>query len=401
MAAQHRQNVTALISRHRNTIIPINPPKPLSSSHHRRGDSARAAQHQKWLQQTRPTGPTQHAALRRNFQPPTSESFKIPRSLLSRHISSSSISTFTQNTTTTSTMADTPETTATSPQATSTADPTDSKNNPIIIAPLQSIAKFKARSHDTSKEVHIPLLQSHTHNAAVQCGPTVVLVGDSMLERMTTTGSTPNFTAPWPSPAMLSDAALAALHPAADTDIPSPRRLDRVFNAGVGGDKIQNVAYRLVGAEPEGGEGGGLPGLLPMLAACGTVRVWVVQAGTNNLSPKKGLVERDCEALEVLLGTLLGVNPRGGECKVLVTGLFYRKDVSVELVDQANGKIREVVKRLQERCGVGRVVFLAPTAGVKTEEHLVDHVHLNLEGYQLWAAELFPAVKAILDSTMN
>ncbi|KAH6838553.1 SGNH hydrolase-type esterase domain-containing protein [Chaetomium sp. MPI-CAGE-AT-0009] len=299
-------------------------------------------------------------------------------------------------------MADASETTATNPQATPTAKPATSEPNPTLFTNLQSIAKFKARSHHTSKDVHIPLLQSHTHNAPSQHGPTAVLVGDSMLERMTTTGETPNFTAPWPSPAMLSDAALAALQPAKDSDdaapAPDPRRLDRVFNAGVGGDKIQNVAYRLVGAE---GEEDRLPGLLPMLAACGTVRLWVVQAGTNNLSPKKGLVERDCEALEVLVGTLLGVNPTGGECKVLVTGLFYRKDVSAELVDQANGKIMAVVKRLQERCGEDRVVFLAPAAGVKTEEHLVDHVHLNLEGYQLWTAELFPAVKAILDSMGN
>jgi platelet-activating factor acetylhydrolase IB subunit beta/gamma len=137
-----------------------------------------------------------------------------------------------------------------------------------------------------------------------------------------------------------------------------------------------------------------------MLAACGTVRVWVVQVGTNNLSPKKGLVYKDCQAWEVLVETLLGVNPTatGGECKVLVTGLFYRKDVPVALVDQANGKIMAVVKRLQEKYSVDRVVYLPPTAAVKTEEHLVDHVHLSLEGYQLWMTELFPAVRAVLES---
>ena len=159
------------------------------------------------------------------------------------------------------------------------------------------------------------------------------------------------------------------------------------------------MAYRLVGADGEGEEGQ-LPGLLPMLVACGTVRVWVVQVGTNNLSPKKGLVDKDCEAWEVLVETLLGVNPTatGGECKLLVTGLFYRKDVPEGLVDQANAKIVAVVKRLQGKYGLDRVVFLPPAAAVKTEEHLVDHVHLNLEGYQLWMAELFPAVRAILGS---
>ena len=291
-------------------------------------------------------------------------------------------------------MADTPETnetTTTNPQTTPLIKPPPTSETNPPFANLRTIAKFKARSYSTSQDIHIPLLLQ----SQPETGSTIVLVGDSMLERMTTTGETPNFTAPWPSPAMLSDSALAALQPA------PARRLDGVFNAGVGGDKIQNVAYRLVGAA-QGGEGGEgpLPGLLPMLAACGTVRLWVVQVGTNNLSPKKGLVERDCEAWEVLVETLLGVHPTaiGGECRVLVTGLFYRKDVSGELVDQANAKIVAVVKRLQEKHGVDRVVFLPPAAAVKTEQHLVDHVHLNLEGYQLWVAELFPVVRSILYS---
>ena len=158
---------------------------------------------------------------------------------------------------------------------------------------LQTIAKFKARSHDTSKDTHIPLVHSHTNDAPNQ-GPTVVLVGDSMFERMTTTGQTPNFTAPWPSPAMLDNATLTKIN---DTHNPPLGRLTRVFNAGVGGDKIQNIAYRLVGASHPDDEAKNLPGLLPMLARCGTVRVWAVQAGTNNLSPKQGLRDGGCDCV--------------------------------------------------------------------------------------------------------
>jgi hypothetical protein len=265
------------------------------------------------------------------------------------------------------------------------------KPEPTFTA-LQTIAKFKARSHDTSKNTHIPLLHSHTNDGPHQ-GPTVVLVGDSMFERMTTTGETPNFTAPWPSLAMLDDATLAKI---SDNHNPPTRRLTRVFNAGVGGDKIQNIAYRLAGASHPDDEAKNLPGLLSMLAQCGTVRVWAVQAGTNNLSPKQGLRDVDVAALGVLVETLLGVNPQGGVCEVLVTGLFYRKDVSVELVDRANEKVRGLCKRLGERFEEGRVRYLHPTTAVKVEEHLVDHVHLNLVAYRLWAEELFMAVSGML-----
>jgi platelet-activating factor acetylhydrolase IB subunit beta/gamma len=266
-----------------------------------------------------------------------------------------------------------------------------------IIAALQSIAKPKQRSYDTSLSTHIPLLQSQTqkNNVNENHGPVVVLVGDSMLERMTTTGECPNFTAPWPSPAMLDDTTLASLALGPGITL---KRIDKVFNAGVGGDRIQNIAYRLAGGphldDPTNQPG--LPALLPLLAACGSVRLWVVQAGSNNLTPKRGLKDADRDALRVLVAALLRVEPEGRECRVLVTGLFYRLDVKRELVDEANEKVRGVVRVLNEEFGGERVVFLPAAKGVKAEEHLVDHVHLSLEGYQVWMRELFPAVVGLL-----
>ncbi|KAK4245709.1 hypothetical protein C7999DRAFT_42793 [Corynascus novoguineensis] len=283
-----------------------------------------------------------------------------------------------------------------------------------ILADLRPIAKFKVRSHETSKTVHIPLLLRQSHSSSQD--PTVVLLGDSMFERMTTTGESPNLVAPWPSPAMMSDDKMHALFDLDGKEVErtegkiekenernNGRRLHGVFNAGVGGDRIQNLAYRLVGsgndanADTETGEIN-LPGLLPVLAARGTAKVWVVHAGTNNLSPKKGLSDGDADALRRVVGAVLQANPEKGRCKVLVTGLFYRRDVSKELVDLANDKVKRAVEMLQEQCGTERVTYLPPAAAVKPEEHLVDHVHLSLDGYQLWAEELFPKVASILDS---
>ncbi|KAL1838625.1 hypothetical protein VTJ49DRAFT_2462 [Mycothermus thermophilus] len=273
-----------------------------------------------------------------------------------------------------------------------------------LLTRLRSIAKFKERSHDTSKKAHIPLLREayKDFRNGTGPGPAICLVGDSMIERMTIMGKTLNFVAPWPSPFMMDEttAGLAAVL----------GRLGRVFNAGVGGDRIQNIAYRLAGtsgvgqpALKDGHESGeenvddtNLPALLPLLASFRTIKLWVVQAGTNNLMPKKGFKNADRDALRVLLRTLLDVNPVGGECRVLVTGLFYRRDLTRELVDEANEKIRAVVKELNEECGCERVTFLPACEQVNTDEHLEDHVHLMLEGYKLWMKELVPAVLSLL-----
>ncbi|KXX78171.1 Platelet-activating factor acetylhydrolase IB subunit gamma [Madurella mycetomatis] len=249
------------------------------------------------------------------------------------------------------------------------ADPDSGDNTSAFVAalmaPLAPLAKYKPRSHETSKTTHLPLLQRQ------QRPPTIVLLGDSMVERMTTTGESPNLVAPWPSAAMLPDSELPA----------GTGRLHGVLNAGVGGDKVQNIAYRLVGERhPEDGEKD-LAGLLEALVGCGPgrkegVKLWVVQAGTNNLSVKKGLVDTDRDAFQVVLRAL--------------------KDVARELVDEANKKLMDMVKGLNHEAGMDRVVFLPATDEVKTEEHLVDHVHLSLDGYRVWMRKLFPAVVGLL-----
>ncbi|KAK5657433.1 hypothetical protein OQA88_3005 [Cercophora sp. LCS_1] len=243
-----------------------------------------------------------------------------------------------------------------------------------IEATLSTISKYKARSRSTSKSSHIPLLASCPTGS-----PHVVLFGDSMLERMITTGRSSNLVSAWPSEAMMDDESLT-----------NPR-LVNVLNAGVGGDKVQNMAYRLLGDASQN-----LPGLASLVANQKSVRLWVVQAGTNNLSPKRGLSDADRDALATMLRCLLKVEGAPGvRSRILLTGLFPRKDVPREKVDEANGKLVSVVRELNGE-GTERVVFLPATEEVQLDEHLVDHVHLNLEGYKLWMKRLFPAVIRVL-----
>jgi platelet-activating factor acetylhydrolase IB subunit beta/gamma len=254
-------------------------------------------------------------------------------------------------------------------------DNNDGLKRPIPLVDLDDVvkerAKYKERSYVTSKDVHLPLLHQHATEK-----PLIVLFGDSMLERFKTTGNSPDFRA-WPSKALLSG---------------PKERLDGVFNAGVGGDKIENMLYRLAGDSSRN-----LTGLSTVLSKR-DVRLWIVQAGTNNLHKKHGLKDDDCVALGLLLEILLSIS-QVPTTKILFTELFYRKDIADELVDDANRKIRAIVTSIN--VGFERVVVILMPAlkEVSKDQHLDDHVHLNREGYQLWVERLVPMAIQILEGT--
>ena len=269
------------------------------------------------------------------------------------------------------------------------------------MANLRPLAKYKARSHETSKTTHVPLLQSCLGPDA-RPGPTVAFLGDSMIERMLTTGGSPNFPEPWPSPFLMSDEVLA------EKKYKPTDRFDRVFNAGVGGDKIENLIYRLVGSEGNDDEEKNLPGLLPLLAEIGSVKVWVVHVGTNNLSPKKGMPSSYRSALHDLIAALLSVRRKdGGPSYVIVTYLFPRQDVPMKFVREANESVKTASKMSQSDYGVGISDYLeVPLEMERKAEHkdeaefkeeiakyLDDHVHLNVHGYRLWTPRLYGHIK--------
>lgn len=245
---------------------------------------------------------------------------------------------------------------------------------------LEACAKFKQRSFTTVVENHIPLLQNHTEK------PQIVLLGDSMIERMITTGDSHSFQ-PWPSSTMLPDTPTETGPGASGGSAPFTR-LDHVFNAGVGGDRYEHILYRLVGDNTEGRQ---LPGLLATLKGC-DIALWVVHAGTNNLHPKRGLTDADVEKLRLVLQAVLRISPPGA--RLLLTGLFRRTDIADPLVEEANRKLEGLVVSMNEPAAP-RISFVAAPQTV-LEEHLDDHVHLNAEGYRLWMRYLYPEILGAL-----
>lgn len=256
------------------------------------------------------------------------------------------------------------------------SDENQSLSLPHLQTLIKQHAKYKERSYQTSKEQHVPFLNDHPSE------PQVVLFGDSMLERMKTTGGSPDLQ-PWPSTTMLSASALEG------SNSHGLRRMDGVFNAGVGGDKMENMLYRLLGDPKEK-----LTGLISIFRER-DVRFWIVQAGTNNLHQKRGHRDKDHDLLRLLLQALLKISPAGAT--ILLTELFYRKDIPDDLVDKANEKRRSLIATMNTNLGREAIVPLPAPTGISKDKHLVDHVHLNLTGYQVWAEALVPKAVSMLD----
>ncbi|KAG4437546.1 hypothetical protein IFR05_006980 [Cadophora sp. M221] len=220
----------------------------------------------------------------------------------------------------------------------SSSTPSESQRLPQeLLQQLTTIAKFKERSNTTCHKTHLPQL---SQTKALD----VALLGDSMIERFKTTGiNTHTF------------------------------QLPNSFNAGVGGDKIENIIYRLLI-------------MLPVLPA--DVKVWVVMAGTNNLKKTSALKSAEIETYKLLVQALCYIAPGSRVC---VCGLFRRRDIDVRVVEETNTLLRGVVEELGER-----VNWLeSPT--VDAEVHLVDHVHLNEVGYGIWDGILCEKIKELLE----
>lgn len=209
---------------------------------------------------------------------------------------------------------------------------------------LQSAMTFKDRSHSTCHDTHLPQLMA-------QPSLDVVLIGDSMLERLKTTGiATQIYT-----------------------------NLPRSLNAGCGGDKIENVLYRL--------------SFMNQSLSQKNVKLWVVMVGTNNLR-KKGLRPSEIDHYRLLLQNLLRLG--GEETTILVCELFKRKDFEDRCLEEANGLIHTLVEEMNTNLGRERIFWSEAPKEVSKDEHLDDHVHLNEEGYHLWDTALLPKIQSFL-----
>lgn len=169
-------------------------------------------------------------------------------------------------------------------------------------------------------------------------------------------------------------------------------QLAQSWNAGCGGDKNENIMYRLS------------QGLYSTLASeqrkdaskC-DIKLWILASGTNNLHPKRVFRDADVKSWKMLVEACLRIAPRSG---VVACDMFYRMDVPDEVVDGSNELLKGVVdhvnRELEETSGeeAGRRVEWVESRKLISKEMLVDHVHLNEEGYRVWDGALWPYIAA-------
>lgn len=162
---------------------------------------------------------------------------------------------------------------------------------------LRDSGKYKERPDTTHNDIHAPLLAQSPTNR-IRC----LLLGDSMLERLKTTGKHTKL---------------------GQVEFPD------LLNAGVGGDRTQNVIYRL-----------GTKDLYSGLKQHG-VNFAILHMGSNNLHPKRGLSAEAIEEYGLILEALARAAPG---IVVLLTGILPRKGVDRSFIDQSNSNLQQLVQ---------------------------------------------------------
>ena len=164
-------------------------------------------------------------------------------------------------------------------------------------------------------------------------------------------------------------------------------QLPSSFNAAVGGDRIENVLYRLD------------DGLFTLLSNRG-IQVWVLSIGGNHVGgKKKALRGEELWNFGVLLEALLRIEPMS---RVLVCEPFQRMDVDDDSLQRMSESLKVRVDRVNERVaqeleGPGRIMWVERPMEIKKDVHLADHLHLNAEGYRLWDEILYPKILELLE----
>ena len=182
--------------------------------------------------------------------------------------------------------------------------------------------------------------------------PEVILIGDSMIECFKSTG--------------------LSFRPSSRT----------TFNAGVVGDRIENILYRFH------------LGLLELMQPF-AVKLWVVHVGTFNLGQSRALQPLDLANYQLLLQALFSISPP--DAQVLAIGIFERGYGNKMNLDAANWGLRGVVEEMNEKFGCKKIWFIQQPDQLN-RAHLHDHVELNREGYRIWSGVLSGKIEEVLRS---
>ena len=125
------------------------------------------------------------------------------------------------------------------------------------------------------------------------------------------------------------------------------------------------------------------------------IKLWVVHIGSNNLRPSKGpLGEQDTRKLWLLLRAIFSRS--SDDAKILLCGIFERRDMQGGQVSGSNEKLVATVEKLNKLEGRERVFYQAMPSSIDITRHLADQAHLNVAGYRIWDEVLSAKVDELL-----
>ncbi len=157
-------------------------------------------------------------------------------------------------------------------------------------------------------------------------------------------------------------------------------------NFGWGGDRVENILWRA--------DNGELPRVGP--------KVFVVQAGTNNLGDFQSADERVAAIVAGIAAVVERCRRHAPESLVVLTGVFPRRDRP-----EFNASIAAINGRLAALADERHVRFLdindrlVDSRGLLLAEMSEDGLHLSLAAYQIWADALKPILVERLGAALD
>lgn len=152
----------------------------------------------------------------------------------------------------------------------------------------------------------------------------------------------------------------------------------KTVNFGIGGDRTENLLWRIQNGELSGPE----------------PKVVVLLIGTNNLR-----VNTNDEIVEGITAVVQEVRSRVSKSKLLLLGLFPREAQP----DAPNrGRIKEINTQISKLAENKFIYFLDIGAaflesdGTISAEVMSDYLHLTARGYQIWIDSMNETLSALL-----
>jgi lysophospholipase L1-like esterase len=152
----------------------------------------------------------------------------------------------------------------------------------------------------------------------------------------------------------------------------------KAINLGIGGDRVENMIWRI--------ENGNLPDTLNPKAV-------VIMAGTNNITFVAGITP---EAIAAGNRELIArIRKRKPGCKVLLLGIFPRRDALDTFVQKANPELAKLADNKTVFFLDFGAKFRLPD-GTPDPKCFADAVDISADGYQIWADAMLPTLKKLL-----